>query len=1218
MMTTTNKKLFLTTGLLLTLLFCYAEDKSVFGYTSTNNNYWQFTSLRLSDDITGAPDIILNLDDEQQVFNGWGTCFNELGWDALRMLKQSEQEDILFRLYAPKGDLRYDIGRIPVGANDYARSWYSSNEVDGDFEMNNFNIDRDKQVLIPYIKQALSYNPAMTFWASPWSPPSWMKTNKHYANKSGDNNGLALKGEIPLYQDQFNMQPQYMQAYALYFSKFIDAYRSEGITISKLMYQNEAYSFNTYPTCSWSIAGSLLFNSKYLGPYFAVNQPTVQLYLGTMNTNNIAVYETILSNSEIAKYIKGVGFQWEGLQVLPTVRRRYPLYHPVQSESECGWGSFDWGAAVHTNNLMFKYLVNGCEEYTFWNAILKDKGVSTWGWVQNSLIRVNSKDSTYQFTPEYYAVKHNTHFIARGSVRLSTSNTENNILAFRRPDRSIVISMSNQSSKSKTINLKVGAKYLTVTMPASSFNTYVIADPFVALSTLVDESSSVASSKFLNNALAYAKTLDASSDEQVVLAAVDILKNLMVSASESQLLQNQFQSLIRKAKSLSVAYATNKTEFEAAILHSDSILSDSISTKLDYEKGFISLSQAINTFQWNQNIGSGQTVDYSFWMLNPSFHSGSTHDPTQGNSVGWSSLNQTTGSGDFRLNYLGGRNCWNSWSNNFSTMNFFQDVENLPPGLYSISCSAMTTAGSLTNQHAYLSSGLQTVISPNMTLDKNWNTAQGWEKLTTAKVVVGKNGKLRIGFTSISPGNTTSGWFCVTDFQLTYHGKGEAEFNTILQNKLSMAATNRLLAMLKGDLTKLDSAIAAGNRATSIDEKSHAIEQLTSAIVQAKLSNAKWTQYYTVTKTKALDYLANQLQSSTSKMLYQRLIDQQQTVLANDTTTHNALNEMDAVLTSAQSYIASNESALDFSNAPLFSSKNVQLFKTFLTELNNQFLQSVSSFHVEALSKELAEATRQFRLTQAPSDSTNFSFVIKSADGGSAANNVLPEGWSGILNYGTWFTNAGLHYSGNTTNRYFDAYNGTKGLLAFTADQHLKDIPNGTFKLRCAGRADGLGSSIFAKADNIFYKKEIDKLGYEGGQVWSTAKVGSAERNANTGKGYGWSWYEIKDIKVSDNQLTIGFSNEPFMTGTTWAGTWFSLDDFQLFYTESVLSSTKQQPRSLDKPTILCLDRKIQVTPSVPYSIYSITGTQVRSNANLQNGIYLVRIGDDVTKVCLQ
>ena len=94
-------------------------------------------------------------------FKAWGATFNELDWDALGMLTRDEQDEILKNVFSPEGDLRISRGRISMNANDYARSWYSCDEVAGDLELRYFNIDRDKQSIIPFIRAAQKYNPEL-------------------------------------------------------------------------------------------------------------------------------------------------------------------------------------------------------------------------------------------------------------------------------------------------------------------------------------------------------------------------------------------------------------------------------------------------------------------------------------------------------------------------------------------------------------------------------------------------------------------------------------------------------------------------------------------------------------------------------------------------------------------------------------------------------------------------------------------------------------------------------------------------------------------------------------------------------------------------------------------------------------------------------------------------------------------------------------------------
>ena len=192
--------------------------------------------------------------------------------------------------------------------------------------------------------------------------------------------------------DYMIQDPRYLNAYANYFCRFIDAYKEQGIPIDMVMYQNEAYSYTPYPGCAWTAEGTIRFNRDYLAPALKCNHPEVKLYLGTFNTNRQDHVEKVLSDSELNKSISGMGFQWEGRDILAAIRAQHPDWSYICSESECGWGSFDWPAAEHTFELINHYLGNGCNEYNFWNFILADNGESPWGWKQNALIRVDSKE----------------------------------------------------------------------------------------------------------------------------------------------------------------------------------------------------------------------------------------------------------------------------------------------------------------------------------------------------------------------------------------------------------------------------------------------------------------------------------------------------------------------------------------------------------------------------------------------------------------------------------------------------------------------------------------------------------------------------------------------------------------------------------------------------------------------------------------------------------
>jgi len=492
---------------LLMMLCCSAitlgaAAQSFVTYTSSEGDYCRKGTAKAVGKSSG--DVVLKADagSPRQEFKSWGTCMNELDWDALNILSESDRNEILDIVFGQQDalSLGYTMGRITMNANDYSRSWYSCDEVDGDFQLRYFNIDRDRETTIPFIKETQKRCKDMVFWMSPWSPPSWMKINHHYAVQSSKYNDLDPKKDYLLYgdddrseneqvkpdpnkfprrlatQDFFIQEPRYLQTYADCFCRFIDEYAKEGIPISMIMYQNEAYSYTAYPGCAWTSDGILRFNMEYLAPTLKRKHPEVALYLGTFNTNRLDHVDGLLSDSRMKDNIKGVGLQWEGRQILPQLHQKYPDYEYISSESECGWGAFGWGEAERTFFLMTDFIGNGCSRYTFWNCILTGGGVSPWGWRQSALVKVDSDNHTYTLCPEFYSVWHFAHFVRPGSRLLGFSSSEGkgvNAIAFLSPARKYVVIANNSSDEKKDISIAIGKKFLNISLDPHSMRTLV-------------------------------------------------------------------------------------------------------------------------------------------------------------------------------------------------------------------------------------------------------------------------------------------------------------------------------------------------------------------------------------------------------------------------------------------------------------------------------------------------------------------------------------------------------------------------------------------------------------------------------------------------------------------------------------------------------------------------------------------------------------------------
>lgn len=507
---------------LLCLLPIAASAQTATWFSSTEDALWtKQKSIKLSNHADAEPILIVDDNSQGHRLKHWGTTFNELDWDAFLALSRLEQDDLMHNLFAPDGDLRFTRGRIGMNCNDYGRSWFSCDEVQGDLELRYFNINRDKTSIIPLIRAAQKYNPDLTFWASPWSPPSWMKINGDYPVVSSRTNEADPKVDYLLFgsveeidenemkflgerekefprrlatQDYFIQDPRYLQAYANYFSKFVDAYKEQGVPIDMVIYQNEAYSYTPYPGCAWTAEGTVRFNRDYLAPTLKKKNPDVKVYLGTFNTNRQDHVEKILSDPQLREQLSGLAFQWEGREILPAIRSQYPDFSYICSESECGNGDMDWRAGEHTFFLIADNIGKGCDEWYNWNFLLPKKGTSKWGWHQNALIELDPDTRTIRYTPEYYAVKHFSHLIEPGAQIvafqprypapttpavsegniLSADPAPTTILVARNPDGKYIAVAGNLSDSPAPVTLQFNKKYLNATLPPHSLNSFKI------------------------------------------------------------------------------------------------------------------------------------------------------------------------------------------------------------------------------------------------------------------------------------------------------------------------------------------------------------------------------------------------------------------------------------------------------------------------------------------------------------------------------------------------------------------------------------------------------------------------------------------------------------------------------------------------------------------------------------------------------------------------
>jgi glucosylceramidase len=408
-----------------------------------------------------------------QKMEGFGGCFNELGYRALSRLPGAKREALLSELFSPQG-ANFNVCRLPIGANDYSEDWYSLDETPGDYKLEHFSIARDKQRLIPYIREAQRFQPDMTLFATPWSPPTWMKDPPVY------NWGKLIS------------TPENLRTYAEYFVRFVQSYAKEGVTVRQVHVQNEPVANQKFPSCMWTGEELRSFIRDYLGPSLRRACPRTELWLGTINAPGCDYHRLIfdkwatedydyfanavLSDEEALRYITGVSYQWGGkIAIQRTFESWWPRIRLMQSENECGFGDNTWEYALYVWTMLKHYIGNGAESYLYWNLVLEPMGRSTWGDPQNAMATVDPVTEDYTLNPDFYVMKSVSSVVRRGAFRLEMRGPwAADTLAFRNPDGSIALSVMNPFTEERILTFRGGGGTMRFALEPRSVNSILI------------------------------------------------------------------------------------------------------------------------------------------------------------------------------------------------------------------------------------------------------------------------------------------------------------------------------------------------------------------------------------------------------------------------------------------------------------------------------------------------------------------------------------------------------------------------------------------------------------------------------------------------------------------------------------------------------------------------------------------------------------------------
>lgn len=471
---------FLALGLCSTLRLS-ADPPVIDGWVSSQDLSRRLDAIEPPSFTPGAPDgrpeIEINEAIKYQTIVGLGASLEHTTCANLFRLDESARAEVMERLVSPENGIGMSTMRICMGTPDFTgEPWYTYNDMPPgkkDPELKNFSIEKDRAYILPVLKLALEKNPDLKFYASPWSPPGWMKTCDD-----------MIGGHL---------YPRYYDAYARYFVKFIESYQAEGIPIYAVTVQNEPGVNKRddtlgwwYPSCQWSLVvdedtwwpvpteimghPERDFIRDHLGPAFRKNNIATRIWCFDHNLNNLWYPRNILSDPAAAQYVEGTAFHpYAGKAAdMGAFREEFPDKKVFLSEGSM----FGVSGAMK----IIDFLRNWASTYNAWVTVIDSEGKPNNGPFKASRtpVMIDAKTLAVTYGFEYYMYGQFMKFIRPGAVRIDSgaSSAEFGHVAFKNEDGSVVVVAVNPGGQSRKFQVAHVGKVFSTSLPAQSVGTY--------------------------------------------------------------------------------------------------------------------------------------------------------------------------------------------------------------------------------------------------------------------------------------------------------------------------------------------------------------------------------------------------------------------------------------------------------------------------------------------------------------------------------------------------------------------------------------------------------------------------------------------------------------------------------------------------------------------------------------------------------------------------
>src|SRR5438094_1914263 len=406
-----------------------------------------------------------------QPFIGIGGALTDAAAETFAKLPAARQDELITAYYSTVPGIGYTLGRTNIHSCDFSSESYTY-VTEGDKDLTSFSIAHDLRYRIPLIKRAMAASGnRLKLFASPWSPPAYMK----------DNNDMLHGGQL---------RAEYREAWALYYTKFIESYRQAGVPVWAVTIQNEPMATQTWESCIYQPEAERDFLRDYLGPVMA-RRGLKDVHIIVWDHNRDLIVQraqTILGDPKAAQYAWGIGFHWYedwsgGTQMydnVALVNRLYPAQHLIFTEGTPG--NFDstaygrWSLGEAYGRSMIHDFNSGTEGWTDWNILLDERGGPNHvGNFCFAPIHADTRTGTLIYTNSYYYIGHFSKFIRPGARRILASPSRSMLLTtgFVNDDGKVVVVVMNPTAQGGPYNLTVGGASVEITTRPHSIQTVV-------------------------------------------------------------------------------------------------------------------------------------------------------------------------------------------------------------------------------------------------------------------------------------------------------------------------------------------------------------------------------------------------------------------------------------------------------------------------------------------------------------------------------------------------------------------------------------------------------------------------------------------------------------------------------------------------------------------------------------------------------------------------